>query len=147
MEESSDNQNQPNQSSDNQDQKSVSSNLVEASFKLIGDLRKAKSEGFNLWAFLFPIGYLYSHLSVENTKKIALAVLIPTLVLSIAFYFLPYSLFVIGDILLFIWFVYVSYLVGTRSSVLVSEGSEADIGKGVLAQVLYGFVYSVIYYL
>ena len=69
MEESSDNQNQPNESSDNQDQKSVSSNLVEASFKLIGDLRKAKSEGFNLWAFLFPIGYLYSHLSVENTKK------------------------------------------------------------------------------
>ena len=54
MEESSDNQNQPNESSDNQDQKSVSSNLVEASFKLIGDLRKAKSEGFNLWAFLFP---------------------------------------------------------------------------------------------
>ncbi len=147
MEESSDNQDQQVETSSNQSQNADSSNIFEASFKLIDDMRNAESGGFKLWAFLFSIGYLYSHSAVENTKKIALATLIPTLVLSIAFYFLPYSLYVLGDALMFVWVIYVSYLVGTRSTMLVSEESEADIGKGVLAQVLYGFVYSIIYYL
>ena len=121
--------------------------LAKSSFDLIGEMRSSQSQGFRWWAFLFPVGFLYSHGQDKTSYKAALVILIPTLVLSIAFYFLPLGLYSLGDFLLLVWTVYVAYMIATRAKQLVDDDSKADVGKGIIAQVVYLFVYSIIYYL
>ena len=122
-----------------------SGSFIDAPINLIKELRETDSGGFKLWAFLFPVGFLYSYNSREEAKNIALSILIPTLVLSLAFYVLPAGLFMIGDALMWIWVVYVSYLVSTRSNALVADGASYDLKDGVLSQLAFGVVSYIIW--
>ena len=114
-----------------------SGSFIDGPINLIKELRETDSGGFKLWAFLFPVGFLYSYNSREEAKNIALSILIPTLVLSLAFWVLPAVLFMIGDALMWIWVVYVSYLVSTRSNALVAVGATYDLKDGVLSQLAF----------
>ncbi len=122
-----------------------SGSFIDGPINLIKELRETDSGGFKLWAFLFPVGFLYSYNSREEAKNIALSILIPTLVLSLAFYVLPAGLFMIGDALMWIWVVYVSYLVSTRSNALVADGASYDLKDGVLSQLAFAVVSSIIW--
>ena len=122
-----------------------SRSFIDGPINLIKELRETDSGGFKLWAFLFPVGFLYSYNSREEAKNIALSILIPTLVLSLAFYVLPAGLFMIGDALMWIWVVYVSYLVSTRSNALVADGATYDLKDGVLSQLAFAVVSYIIW--
>jgi len=128
-------------------QESENKNIAQSSFELVKTLKTAQSSGFKFWALLFPVGFLYAHNQDEYGKKVALAILIPTLVLSIAFYFMPLELYAIADFVLLIWAIYVAFLVSTRVPHLVSEGSHYSFGRGFGAHILYVLIYSFIYYI
>ena len=91
------------------------------------------------------MGFLYSYNSREEAKNVALSILIPTLVLSLAFWVLPAGLFMIGNALMWIWVVYVSYLVSTRSNALVADGASCDLKDGVLSQLAFAVVSYIIW--
>ena len=115
------------------------------SLNLVSEINSTPSSGFNVWAFLFPIGYLWGYDADENTKKVAVTLLIPALIVSLLGYF-SYSLMNFAHSLAFLWGIFVSYLVSTRTHVLVvKDGRTFKLGKGILAEIIYLILAVLIY--
>jgi hypothetical protein len=117
--------------------------FVKDTLNLVGELNGTTSSGFNIWAFLFPVAYLFGYDSNDNGKKVAATTLIPALVLSIVMY-LSFQLANALNVLIFIWVIFVSYLVATRTHALVVKTTKFNLGKAILAQVLFSILYVVI---
>ena len=115
----------------------------EDAMNLVRELRETDSQGFNWWAFFFPVAFLSGHGNKDNAKKIAIVVLIPVLVLSIIKYLVP-SLFSLLNILTIVWTIYVYYLVATRYSKMTKESLNFDLPTALVYQFLFIVIYLVI---
>jgi hypothetical protein len=117
--------------------------FLQDALKLIGEINQTQASGFKVWAFIFPIGYLAGYGSDENAKKVASVILVPTLLLAIVGY-LSSSLSNALSVVLFVWTIFVSYLVATRTSSLAKIGGSFALGKAVGFNVAYVILYWVI---
>ena len=116
--------------------------FIKDTFNLISELHATVKSGFNIWAFIFPVAYLFGHGASDNAKKVAATCLIPQFILAIVAY-ISWRLTNALDVVAAIWFIYVCYLVATRTHALVVKGASFNMGAAVLAQV----VFTVAYYL
>ena len=103
------------------------------SLNLITELNSTKSSGFSWWAFLFPIGYLFGYEAIDNGKKVAVVMLIPAIIISLIGY-LSYRLSNLGDGINFIWVIFISYLIATRTHTLIIKGGSFNLTKGIMYQ-------------
>lgn len=117
--------------------------FVKDTLNLIGELHATPSNGFKLWAFIFPVAYLYGYGAADNAKKVASTSLIPQFILGIVAY-MSYQLAGVLNIAAAIWFFYVCYLVSTRTTALVVKGTTYNMTSGIVAQVLYTIAFLLI---
>lgn len=106
------------------------------SFNFIGELNSTAPSGFSLWAFCFPIGYLFGYGANENGKKVAVVMLIPLVIISLLMY-LSMRLAGFANAIDFLWVLFVSYLVSTRTHALVVKGGKYNLGIGLVSQILF----------
>lgn len=107
------------------------------SLNLITELNSTAASGFKIWAFLFPIAYLFGYGANENGKKLLTVILLPVLAMSILWYLSP-RLASALDAVTTLWVLFVSYLVATRTHALVKMGGQFSMGAGVAYQI--GFI-------
>ena len=117
--------------------------FVKDTLNLISELHATEKSGFNIWAFIFPVAYLFGHGAADNAKKVAATCLIPQFILAIVAY-ISWRLTNALDVVAAIWFIYVCYLVSTRTHALVVKGAPFKMGAAVLAQVIFTFAYYII---
>ncbi len=116
---------------------------VQDTLNLITELNSTPSSGFKFWAFLFPVPYLWGYGSNDNAKKVALTSLLPALIVSIIGYF-SYDLAGMLDAIAFLWSLFVSYLVSTRTHALLNKGSTYNLGAGIVALIVFVVLYALI---
>lgn len=112
--------------------------FVKDAVKLIEELNKTPSRGFNIWAFLFPIGYLAGYNADDNAKKVATVILIPTFILSMLMYVSDAFLF---SIVFYAWALFVSYLIATRTQSLARVGTPFSLGRAAGFHTVYLLLY------
>ena len=112
------------------------------SLNLVSELNTTPTSSFSWWAFFFPIAYLFGYGAIVNGKKVAVVMLIPVLIVSLLMY-LSMRLAGIANALDYIWVLFISYLVATRTHALVVKEVNYNIGIGIGSQVLF-FIASVI---
>jgi len=117
--------------------------FVKDTLNLISELHTTAKSGFNIWAFFFPVAYLFGYGASDNAKKVAATCLIPQFILAIVAY-ISWRLTNALDVVAAIWFIYVCYLVSTRTHALVVKGVPYNMTTGILAQVAFTFVYYII---
>ena len=117
--------------------------FIRDAFNLIGELHSTAKSSFNIWAFLFPVAYLFGYSAGDNAKKVAATCLIPQFILAIVAY-ISWRITNALDVVAVIWFIYVSYLVATRTHALVVKGIPYNMTKGILVQVAFMFAYFII---
>jgi len=117
--------------------------FVKDTLNLISELHATPSSGFKIWAFIFPVAYLYGYGAKDNAKKVASTSLIPQFILGIVAY-LSYKLAGVLDVAAAIWFFYVCYLVSTRTHALVVKGTDYNMSSGIIAQVIYTIAFLLI---
>ena len=115
--------------------------FMKDSLNFISEINQSPSSGFKLWAFIFPIAYVYGYGAIENTKKLAALLIIPALIVGVVFYLIP-NLWNFGNVVLWIWVIFVSYLVSTRTHALVNKSSSFNIGKAIVVEILFLLVYN-----
>jgi hypothetical protein len=117
--------------------------FLQDALNFIGEINKTPAKGFNIWAFLFPVAYLTGYRADENAKKVATVLLAPGLVLSLVMYFsaaLSDSL----SVLINIWWLFVGYLIATRTYALSRQDIPYALTRGVGFQILLWVVYGII---
>lgn len=117
--------------------------FVKDTLNLIGELHATTKSGFNIWAFFFPVAYLFGYGASDNAKKVAATCLIPQFILAILAY-ISWRLTNALDVVAAIWFLYVCYLVSTRTHALVVKGVPYNMTTGILAEIVFIFVYYII---
>jgi hypothetical protein len=117
--------------------------FVQDTLNLISELHATPSSGFKIWAFIFPVAYLYGYGAKDNAKKVASTSLIPQFILGIVAY-LSYKLAGVLDVAAAIWFFYVCYLVSTRTHALVVKDATYNMSAGIIAQVMYTIAFLLI---
>jgi len=118
------------------------SNFVLDAFNSVISLNKIPSEGFKLLSFIFPIAFLMGYGSKDWGKKVATAFLLPLCVVSLIAY-LNAGLAELVDIASLIWILYVSYLVCSRHSALVSKDQPFAMGTAVVSQLIFTLAWSI----
>lgn len=117
--------------------------FINDTLNLVGEINSTPSSGFNLWAFFFPVAYLWGYGAQDNAKKVAATTLIPILIISIVGY-LSLNLANALNVLATVWVFFISYLVSTRTHALVVKGGNYNTGAGILAQVIFIVLYYII---
>lgn len=118
---------------------------VQDTLNLVTELNNTPSTGFNIWAFLFPIAFLWGYGATDNAKKVALTSIIPTILVSIVGY-LSLKLAGAMNAIAVLWIFFVSYLVSTRTHVLMNKGASYNMGAGIVAQIAYIIIFFLIEY-
>ena len=117
--------------------------FIKDTLNLISELHATAKSGFNVWAFFFPVAYLFGYGAGDNAKKVAATCLIPQFILAIVAY-ISWRLTSALDVVAVIWFLYVCYLVSTRTHALVVKGIPFNMVSAILAQLAFTFVYYLI---
>ena len=120
-------------------------NYVKDSVSLIRDLGSSPSGGFNLAAFFFPVAYLWGFGAKDNAKTVATVIIVPivAVALLVALIGADTEIAWLALALQFGWTIYVSWIVSTRSGLLVRKDKPYDWGQGILALFVYGIIIAV----
>ncbi len=109
---------------------------VQDSMNMVQDLGKSPSSQFNIWAFLFPVAYLWGYGARDNAKSIATVIIAPQILIWAVSIFIT-SLTALLSVGQLIWTIYVHFMVATRLEVLTTRDKEYAFVDGILAAVVY----------
>lgn len=109
---------------------------VQDSLNMIRDLGESPSSRFNIWAFLFPVAYLWGYGARENSKSIATVIIVPQIFIWLVSLFIIdfTTILSIGQLM---WTIYVHFMVATRLEVLTMRDKEYSVVDGILAALVY----------
>jgi hypothetical protein len=110
---------------------------------LIKELQVTPKSSFNWKAFFFPVAYLYGFGASDNAKKVATTTLVPLFVLAVISHS-SQSLAGFFGVVMIIWNLYISYLIGTRSHALVVPNKKYNLPLGIVVQVIFIGIASVL---
>ena len=112
------------------------SSYVQDSMNMVQDLAKTPSSQFNIWAFLFPVSYLWGYGARDNAKSIATVIIAPQMIIWVVSIFITSlaTLLAVGQ---FLWTIYVHFMVSTRLEALTSRDKEYALVDGILVTVAY----------
>ena len=116
---------------------------VQDTLNLVTELNNTPSTGFNIWAFVFPVAFLWGYGDTDNAKKVALTSIIPTILVSIVGY-LSLNLAGAMNAIAVLWIFFIAYLVSTRTHVLMNKGASYNMGAGIVSQIVYIIIFFLI---